>query len=517
MKRYILRAAYAALAVLLTACVQDKGNYDYLTPDELQPVEISGIEERYNTTILQPCRITPTVKVPDEEDYEYCWYMYSTAAQRRDTVGMEKALDFVVTQPSGEYQLVLQVKNIHTGVCSWKKSRMIVASEFSRGWYVTKDNGGVTDLDWIKPDGTVVPNVLAMTNGEGVPGRPNRTTFLGSRYNFDVRNEDGTTTLVTNQGVFFVMSQSDMRIYHQEDLRLIRTFDDAFVYEPEVAAPQNLYVSTFFGAWLVNDGRVSSLSLFTSPSYGRFGYPKMGEYRASRYIMPEILGQNFVIFDELTSSFMYGRVGGGSMTRFNRDETLVTPYQPAKEGADMDCDLIFMQYRPTSVFTANDGFGLMKQKNTENYYSFVMRADAAADGTKLFREFNAVPEGCGVGKGKVFSPHNNNSTLYYSTGDNVLKSYNMSNHSEADLFTFPQGEQVAFISHIAYEDWSSPADGVVGLAVVTNDDTRWHLYLFDFVGQTAEIVTENGKYRSWSGNGRAAAAIYRGTGSDTIN
>ena len=69
-------------------------------------------------------------------------------------------------------------------------------SGFARGWYVTKDENRVTDIDWVDLQGEVHPNVLASINGEGVTGEALKTTYMGGRYNYEQENPDGTVTLI---------------------------------------------------------------------------------------------------------------------------------------------------------------------------------------------------------------------------------------------------------------------------------------------------------------------------------
>ena len=97
---------------------------------------------------------------------------------------------------------------------------------------------------------------------------------MGGRYNYEQENPDGTVTLIEGQKVLFTLSRSDMRVYNSENLQLIRKFGDIFVSTPEVAAPRDAVHGFFMGSFILNNGKVHSLSTFTSPSYGKFGAEK---------------------------------------------------------------------------------------------------------------------------------------------------------------------------------------------------------------------------------------------------
>lgn len=79
-------------------------------------------------------------------------------------------------------------------------------------------------------------------------------------------------------------------------------------------------------------------------------------------------------------------------------------------------------------------------------------------GAHLFESYGMIPQKNEVGKAKVFGVHNISSTLYFSSGDHVLKSFNTVNFTEnPEVFTFPKDEKITFIGHIDYNEYSDPS------------------------------------------------------------
>ena len=517
MMNILYKLTAVGLWVIFTvACVKDPGNYDYKEVTAIEPFQLEGIEDRYDAETLTRFEL-PDLALPqgiDSEDYEFLWYLYPESnmagAIKSDTVCKTLKLDFLVTQASGKYVLVLQAKNKKTGICAYRKSVLDIMSGFARGWYVTKDENRVTDIDWVDLQGEVHPNVLASINGEGVTGEALKTTYMGGRYNYEQENPDGTVTLIEGQKVLFTLSRSDMRVYNSENLQLIRKFGDIFVSTPEVAAPRDAVHGFFMGSFILNNGKVHSLSTFTSPSYGKFGAEKIGDYRVADDLIRCPMGE-IILFDTQSQSFCYSTVPKNTIQYFS--------YDPLEDKADpnrMNCDLVFMKERRFGSYCLNTCFAILKKRDKNEYYFAAIDPDATASGAHLFESYGMIPQKNEVGKAKVFGVHNISSTLYFSSGDHVLKSFNTVNFTEnPEVFTFPKDEKITFIGHIDYNEYSDPSGKMECLVVLTNTTTRWKLYCFDFVGQTSDIVTTG--YKEYSGNGHAASVIYRGPGAMYIN
>lgn len=488
------------LVLVLAACIKDPGNYDYIDSTEAEPFSLTNWEdtqERFST--LERLQKTPTLSPGvNEEDYEYVWYLNGKIS---DTIARTLKLDVQLTQPNGDYKLIFRAQNRKTGVCVYHTMGVTIESEFARGWYITKDENQVTDIDWINPEGELFPNVLASINGEGLKGKAHKTTFMGTGYNYDQHNPDGTVELVTGKRVLFVMSRSDMRVYNSDDLTLIRNFDEIFVSGSEVAKPQAV-AHTVTASFAVNNGRAYSLNVMNAVSYSKFGSDKLGDYHLSDYVIPHLMG-SMLAFDEQSSSFCTIK------TAKTIQPFTYTPGHKHNPN-NMNCDLLFMQDRSPELSVTNPGVALLKNRDKEEYYyAEISIIPFVGFNANLFSKYEVIPNTSELGKGKVFGAHLFSSALYFSLGDNVLKSFNTGNFSEnSNVKTFPQGENISFIGHINDSE-------VKCLAVLTNTTDSWHLYCFEFIGQTADI--DLNKCKHYSGKGHAASVFYMNTDVSYIN
>lgn len=158
-----IKAIFSVILVftsgLLCSCVDDPGNYDYKDIKTMYPIEISGLEDT-TLVILSDVTLAPTVTGLNENaEYEYIWYAYPNGIvgiPKRDTLGREKELTFLMTYPSGvSYTLVYEIRDKATGYTVSKKVKIQGKSEFSTGWFILKDENEETDVDFISLDGNV--------------------------------------------------------------------------------------------------------------------------------------------------------------------------------------------------------------------------------------------------------------------------------------------------------------------------------------------------------------------------
>ena len=66
MKKYI--GIYCLLVITFIAgCIDDRGNYDYISSDEVFPVKITGLDTSFNCLVGDVLRVTPIVTGRDEK------------------------------------------------------------------------------------------------------------------------------------------------------------------------------------------------------------------------------------------------------------------------------------------------------------------------------------------------------------------------------------------------------------------------------------------------------------------
>ena len=137
--------------VLYWSCYDDKGNYDY---HELNQTEMTGIKSSYRCDLLSNLHIPVEIQSEDKgRTYDYVWMIHlTTGGKKIDTISLEKDLDWIVSADPGVYRLVFEYRDKQNGVVNYAEAELVVESKYFRGWYVMKQNGVTTDIDFFSPE-----------------------------------------------------------------------------------------------------------------------------------------------------------------------------------------------------------------------------------------------------------------------------------------------------------------------------------------------------------------------------
>jgi hypothetical protein len=512
MKKYSYIACVLALSHALGACINDKGNYTYLSEEEVMPVRISNIETSYNILAARSLVLTPVVEgIDNEDDYEYLWYIYGTGLSRsgwKDTIGREKTLDYRASIPSGTYQITYRVKNKNTGLCAYFRTDVRVTAEFSRGWFITKEQDNVTDLDLITPDGQVVPDLLRSINGSGVPGRAIKSTYVPYGYNYVQTNPDGTVTLFENQQILFVITESDFHVVSGETLERYATFDESFYELPAVKKPRDVVVG-YMCVQLLNDGKLHEMPVLYANA-ARFGNPLLGSTSVAPYFFRHTARGN-LLFDQDSRSLKVSVFWQPSLQALADTETSLISCN------NMEYDLIFMQEQAAFYTLTRQGLALFKHRTTGKYYGAMLNADWMNEFKNPIASFVEVPAECqGITRATVRAVNNINDVIYYSDGGNTVGMYNLSNGVEKPvILAFDEGESVASLEHVSYYASSTATASPDCLVVLTNKAGGWKLYLYPFEGYTSDVTGTPDEIHA--GQGTARDVFYRADNSPATN
>lgn len=169
MKKILSGIALSAV-VLLTACYEDKGNYNY---KELVEVQISGIEEdkEYTAYVDEVFQIPVevTYKNGTLKDVSYEWRIDNKV------VSTEKDLDILVNLPvkPGMYSDFSVIDN-ETGIRTMIKFKVNVSTPYYNGWMILSDETSHSVLSYIRNDGTFFADIYQELNGEQLNGGATR-------------------------------------------------------------------------------------------------------------------------------------------------------------------------------------------------------------------------------------------------------------------------------------------------------------------------------------------------------
>ncbi|WP_443936575.1 PKD-like family lipoprotein [Pedobacter sp. MW01-1-1] len=431
-----------ATCLLLGSCAKDDTNLD-IKPHE--QITVSGLETTYmKISNSDKLTISPTVSSTDPNaEFSYLWGIYETSVQGSapvlDTLAKTKNLDYLVKQPAKTWVLVYRVTNNKTGYSQYFTSNVNVVTQYTRGWYVAKDDGSKADLDLfltpstIKPEG-VVEDVYSSINGKKLNGKAGILAFF-SAYKSTVTGTLGNTRTL------FLSSENDISAMNINTLSEIRGYNTLF-YEPPATKKVG---AVFLGSqanYLINNGTTHSIYAM-SANTGQFGVAKIKDDLNTPFYLSKYFLANYVVdpcfFDEVSSSFLSANGTAAVMTA-------VVDHRETKMPANNNNKkLLFMGYK--SGISPIIGYGIFQDK-TDLSLKILSQINPARNAFLLVNDTLKTTD-------KLYNAEqyglldNDENLLYFSVGREVY-SRNLSNKFESLQYTVPVGEEITFIRHRKY-------------------------------------------------------------------
>ncbi|MDR2130602.1 MAG: hypothetical protein LBP56_05470 [Odoribacteraceae bacterium] len=498
-KKNTLPIVAMAIAFFTGACIDDTGNYDYSPVENVFPVEISGLQDT-SFLLTANVELQPIIKGLDSdlEKYAFTWYTYPIMAvgyaPARDTLGTGTTLSFVMNYPPGERRmLVFEIKEKSTGLIANKKVEITSASVFSRGWFVVNDLDGQTDIDFIDLDGLVREDVISRVNGQKLQGKGVRMVLQSGFYYHDKRMPDGTIMRLSNQTVFHVLSEQDMKTLNAASFEIYKNFEDEFYSPPAVWKPQDI-MNTYLGyVFLINDGKLYSITGMTAGP-GKFAHPKIGDANLYPCVLAGDFAQQANVFSRASSSFLVDNMSTDLVKVESDDGTPPT---------NMDHEMLWMARRFQRYSSSAQAWAIMRSKSAPVAYHLVdIDASGSMNPIVGFHPLNASAR---LLSADVYGIHPEHSAAIYFAKGNLLSYFqkgDASGDDEVDLWTFPADETIAYVGKNS---------STTHLEVLTNSNNTWKLYIFPLAnsGQYAYIQDGASPLAVYSGNGNARFVLYR--------
>lgn len=496
---------YLCMAAVCLGCYDDKGNYDYLGPEEVMPVKIDGLNIGYSLGMLSSLHLEPEVTGMDaEENYKFTWYYSSLSSniKHRDTLALTRNLDVEFDCVPGKYTLIYEVRDKRTDLYVNKKIELEFVSDFDHGWYVLKDENGLTDFDFISPDSNVRNDAYSKIHGHKMPGEAVRIVYQSNRYRQEIVQPDGTVKYEQKPAIH-VVSRNDFNVLNASDFTLYKAYNDFFLEVPQERAPQNFSAISNRGHLaLINGGKLHLLYGIGSNT-GRVNVALVGDYQlAGDMVVNQSRG--VMVFDRSSRSFLYsGSFMSTQLQKFKEKE--LTPGTFALSPSDMEADLVALLHRDWSDLSGSTKAYALMQNGNEYYL-----ADIRFDGGYPFVSFDTLSGSYQVAKAKVFATHQVASCIYFAAGS-TLYAHTVSRDNtlpadvkEKTLRDFP-GETIAYVAHVKS---ANAKDAFDNLVVLTNrEGGGWKLYRFALKGNTFEI--DPVPVAVYEGQGTARYAMFR--------
>ncbi|MGE8242468.1 hypothetical protein D3C87_579950 [compost metagenome] len=439
----------------ILACSKDKSNYDY---SEAEHIEIEGIEAKYAVISLKDTlKISPTAKSNKDGELEYRWGFYETNVQGRseplDTIARSQNLRYFITEDAKDWIAVCIVKNKKTGYSQYKTATVTVSTQFTRGWYVLKDDGNNSDLDlYLTPQNNVVngkiENVYSAANNHKIEGKANFISFSSS-YKSNILNPAS----YSNTRALFLVTDKDVQAININNLKKIRDKQNLFLGGAQTISGTT---GAFLGSsanYILNNGQLYNIYAM-SANTGQFGNKAMIDGNNSTYELSKFMisgaSNDPILFDNLGGNFVTLANGSGStMTIFSDDKDNDIGTKNNNQKA------LFMGMKSNIYLPDPDyyyktvGYAILQDKTDpslkslcaleKNKYVLKIKKDSIGPSSKLYdASLHTL----------LFEDEN----LLYFVNNNQVYSKNLSNGFEQLQFNAPGGEQITFIKHLKYSE-----------------------------------------------------------------
>lgn len=443
----------------LSGCYEDQGNYEYTEP---QTIKVEGIASYYElNTLVDTLKISPEIE-PADREYEYFWGVYPNnttgVANKLDTLGFEKEVNYIVNLPVGTYTFVYAARDKETRVTHISQHDLSVSTPLALGWYVLKEKNGITDYDLHSPLG-VAENVIAESNeGRQLKGTPRDLRYMNDYKGTYINGKwEKNTVLIT-------LTSEDAAVSEVYTGKIIRGFEEMF-YDGVVPATinPNAVFRDVSALHFINDGKLYGVWV-AGENACKFGEPftdfeyKLSPHRLVSSIQPPVL------YDELSCSFV-------TMDYKSISKMIPSPIPTYPAVTNLNSDLIFTAKK--DMFT---GFVLLKERGTENYnLRKVNIAAPTAGGTVFHSASYALTASNGITQGRLWTGIANYDVIFY-VRDNDIFSCNVAGNmkdTKQDNVAHNNEEEITNIHHHLMQ-------GVINkVAVSTYNNGRYKVYLYD--------------------------------------
>jgi len=489
--------AAGLLSLLAAACNKDEST-------GAGPVVQLGVTELKDTINVYTHRdfikVTPVVQ--HENDFEYYWTLFFSPNPfnpgqgliKPDTLARTKDLNYEVLKDPGAYILVFNAKDKSTGVTRQVNIVVNITTLTMNGWYLVKDNGGKTDMDFIYPTGRIDNWIANFNEGKSLDGN-----FVSAVFSPQFK---ASVTAQTTFPTLVVASKNDVGIYRVDNGAMVMNFDNMFFTKPATRQPQAVFqpIATN-GLGFINDGKAYNLTkgtLFANlpENYNSIVYNNLSPLTA---VVAQDLGWSPVrksVF--LYSGSYYTELkaanGGNKLQNMNANLQWMAGYTGGRSVAM----LLFRNPLDTGyLFKLNATYGPL----------------ATGSGTLIMNADTLKPQH-GLMNASVIGGNYDVDLIYYAVGDKI-KMMDVASATENELFTLPAGETVTAIQHVKYPEPTGtpvPTSTVSYIAIATYKAGRYKVYLHTISGTgTISALSQ----ANFEGDGRVSSVIYMEKGNGT--
>lgn len=461
-----LSIVYLALLALLTACYDDKGNYDY---HDINEVSIEGIDRSkvyelfsYESTLT----ISPEIQSTGGEgkNYDYTWKIIPRNAATEENaddkyiVSKEKDLVYPVTLDDGDYTGFFEVKDPETGVTWIEDFYLHVKSKGSEGWIIACNQDGTTRLDLITRDSNgeniLFPDLWKDMDFEmGTPKKLFYVLGMEPEFKFPI--------LVTDKGSYSITG-NDFHIGEDTDLKWYFGLSDGAI---DIAASTiEQYTTTWLSNWWVINGKGEIYSTEASTA-AFFSYPINKINGKEEFEAAPFFGVSYTYNDTDEdwnynyAMVFYDKTNRQFLTKYgaNNYPSIMTCSGAQKFDVQTGRDMLFMD-----AHVEVDGLqvAVLKDPQDQSLYLYGFTLGFG----KVEQNFYGKIGGP-ASEAIAFALHPTYNTLFYATKDKVYR-ISLSDPSDAKEVLSLNGEKIVTLKFNKILEWGSTATQYMNMLLV---------------------------------------------------
>jgi hypothetical protein len=447
--------AFVGLIALLSSCIEDKGNYDYVAPE----APIVKIDSIYNVFVGDSLVIEPNISFSNKNLLSFKWAISDPDLMTSHEYGGDK-LDILFTLQAKLYYALLTITESETGMKYFYPFHIQGKTAFDTGILLLTSNNGHGELSFIKPDGTIQKNLYENMHEEALPSGPlqivplQQQNYVGKPYLgywllFSDKNNPGVlidpnalTRIKYFRDNFFSTQKGELSVgpfIRRDDATMSGIINNKF------------YVGAFETYYL-------------SPVYGSFGSPVQGNYELAPVLAVAPDGTFVWSYDTNKRSL----VCFIPPAKMFFDAASMPGPPPAFDPANIDLDLI-------TLLPSNAGFYLFGRSSDGSIQELKFSTGGQNVISQYKRPFSR-PDLIKEDTKWVLLP--GLEVFYFTSGDKIYR-YNPLNESVEALST-PFSSRVSLLKFVSSDE------------IIAGENGR--LYRLNIsVGHTGEIIqTING-------------------------
>ena len=497
-KLYILAAGLFVL--LAAACNKDNST----GAGQVVQLNVTGLKDTINVyTYRDTLMLTPVVT--NENDFDYYWTLFfadfnavnGAGLVKPDTLARTKDLNYVVLKDPGAYILVFNAKDKNNGVTKQVKMVMNITTLTMNGWYLVKDNGGKTDMDFIYPTGRIDNWIAYFNEGKSLTG-----DFMSAAF---VPQFKTVITTNTTYPAFMLASKNDVAIYRVDNGSMVMNFDNMFFTKPATRKPQAVFQPVSTGnLGFINDGKAYSMAKGTL--FGNMPLTVNGVSYSNLSPLTADIAMDLGWDPVRKSIFCYN---GATYAELKVNDT-----NGVKKLQNVNGNLQWM-----AGYAGKASTGLVLFRNPQDTgYLYKLNGSFGplfyGSPGKIVLNSDTLKPQHGLMNASVICGNYDVDLIYYAVGSNIYR-MDVATATENLQFTLPAGETVTAMQHIKYPEPvgnPAPVSTVNYIAIATYNAGRYKVYLHSFSGtQSISAVSQP----SFVGDGRISRVIYMEKGNGT--